>query len=248
MPRNQSQNVDTEDAALQAAEQLAEIRAQISREKARLAEIQNQSAQAITGKQISPEQAALQKELKNMNRLQATYLKAQVEWAASGKNGMPPHYLKPLTGHGDESSVPMDPKTGKSPVPEGMVPVWVSCYDREGRDAAEPPQVRHRKRQGYHVATFEDGAEVRDAGLGVLMYASPRDAAEWTTRKKPEGAVNPADYFAAKVEQYAEDENRVSGKEVLRTRRFREHGSHSTLTVEDEEEAAGVGGSSLYQP
>ena len=251
MARGATATKDPEDAALLEREELSEIRRQIAAEKAKLAEIQKQSAQKISGKQISPEQAALQKELKDLNRKRAAHLKAQVDWAAAGKKGMPPHYLTPLSGSVDGSAIPLDPATGKSPVPEGMLPVWIGCYDRSGRDNADPPHVRLRLLQGYQKATFDDGTEVRDSGLGLLMYASPKQAAEWTERAMPKGAISPAEYAAASMELEAATVNRQAGTEALRIRRFKEHGDYKTMELVETETESEFGneesGSDLYQ-
>jgi hypothetical protein len=230
--------VDQEDAALQAREEYARIQAEIARGKAELEALRGQKAQALNGKALSVAEEAKQKALKDLGKKRHAYLKAQVKWTESGKQGMPPHYLSQLTNHFDASAAPVNPD-GSSVVPEGMCAVWVSCYDQQGRDASDPQEVRRRKSEGYQVAAFEDGREVRDGGLGVLMYATPEAAAVWTERRMKPGTINPNDYFAADFEKYVEQENNASsGERVMNVTRAKEHKTkHLLEVVEDPSEA-----------
>lgn len=222
-------DADLEDQAQEAQDEIGELRRQIAAQKAELEALQDAPTQPVAKKRLSPEHAALQKELRNLRLRAAQHLKQIVDWNAAGRKGLPPHYLSDLPHSEDGSEVPNDPETGEPVVPKGMVPVWVSFYDQQGRDDTEPAQVRMRKQRGYQTAHYGDGKEVR-CQLGVLMFATPLNAALWAERGMRPGSTNPSDYFAAQVEMEADAINSAVGVNALNVTRQDDHGTRTRIT------------------
>lgn len=232
-----SNEVVDDDVELQEDEELEDLQAQIAAQRAEIealkAQVQVTAANAAPAGRKSPQRIALEKELKRLNLEKARHLKKQIDYMRSGRKGLPPMYLDPLPQPEDATSAPKN-EDGSRTVPEGAHCVWVSLYDRQGRDASDPEQVRRRKQIGYKIATYDDGREVRDSGFGLLMYTeNPAVAAAWTHHHMPPGAVNPVDYTTAQLEDDMRQANRelAHGEEVVTISRGDRHGEYQTESL-----------------
>lgn len=153
-------------------------------------------------------------------REKALALKKAADWATNRRKGLPPMTARQFKRRPDPTIPIFDGKDIREP---GYRYKWVPDLNMHGDPAGGAGGfVQMHKHDGY-VAVEHDGKPVTSA-FGVLMRISDAEAVDRIDTYSPTGSVSAEDYFAAEMEQVADDMNRAYGKEVFTAQRQRDHG------------------------
>jgi len=175
-------------------------------------------------------EAEYRRELRELKRIEAANLKAQAEYATGKRKTLPPIAAAARFFMSDPT-IPRD-ENGQDIRERGWMYSWVPLADSHtDLEKHSSAAIFLRQSEGFEVVKDANGKR-RECHLGVLMRIRPRQAALREVARAPAGAVAAEDYFAANVEEFAQDLNRAAGTPLLRTWREDSHGHYQSSNPE----------------